>query len=147
MGFSLTGTHVVFFIVAVMVASSVSGIFMAVTFDINNSLSKKGERVQNQLDTEFKIINDNKNIPSSSGSYLFYMKNIGKGTIVSSNETFQVFVDGEIVPISDYNFSVNKLTEGDISTIYISTGFISDGTHKIRLVGPHAIEDDFEFEI
>jgi len=55
MGFSLTGTHVIFFIASVIIAGAVSGIFVAITYDVSNSLSSRGERVQDQLDIEFKI--------------------------------------------------------------------------------------------
>jgi len=40
-GFSLTGTHAIFFIASVIVAGAVSGVFMAVTTDISTSLSDR----------------------------------------------------------------------------------------------------------
>ena len=98
MGFSLTGTHVVFFIASIIVAGTVSGVFIAATLNVSSSLSQKSERVKSQLDTEFSIINDNENIPSASGYYHFYLKNIGSGTLVTTNSTFHVFVDGDIDP-------------------------------------------------
>ena len=77
MGFSLTGTHMIFFIAAIIVAGTVSGVFIAVTMNVSNSLSERGKRVQEQLDTDFEIINDPDNIPQSGSDYLFYLKNIG----------------------------------------------------------------------
>ena len=75
MGFSLTGTHVIFFIAAVIVAGMVSGVFIAVTMDVSTSLSERGKRVQEQLDTDFEIINDPDNIPQSGSDYLiFYLQ-------------------------------------------------------------------------
>ena len=46
MGFSLTGTHVVFFIASVLIAGAVSGVFIAVITDVSNSFSYRGERVE-----------------------------------------------------------------------------------------------------
>ena len=40
MGFSLTGTHVIFFIAAVIVAGMVSGVFIAEIMNITTSLSQ-----------------------------------------------------------------------------------------------------------
>ena len=54
MGFSLTGTHVIFFIASVIIAGSVSGVLIAVINDVSNSLSDRGDRVEEQLDTECK---------------------------------------------------------------------------------------------
>jgi archaellum component FlaG (FlaF/FlaG flagellin family) len=147
MGFSLTGAHIVFFVAAVIVAGTVSGVFIAVTLDISNSLSEKGKRISEQLDTEFKIINDPKNIPLSSGYYLFYLKNVGNRKITTTNETFQIFIDGEIISSSNYNFSNDSVSPTDYTTINVSQTLFNPGYHVIRLIGPYSVEDEFVFEI
>lgn len=147
MGFSLAGTHVIFFIVSVIIASTVSGVIVAVITDISNSLSDRGERVQEQLDTEFKIINDPGNIPTSGSDYLFYIKNIGGNELVTSNETFQLFVDGDLVAIANYNFSDSSIQPDEVTTIYVDNSEISAGDQTFRVVGPQAIEDEFTFTI
>jgi flagellar protein FlaG len=63
MGFSLTGAHVIFFIAAVIVAGMVSGVFIAITMNVTTSLQNRGDRVKEQLDTDFSIINDPNIIP------------------------------------------------------------------------------------
>lgn len=147
MGFSLTGTHVIFFIASVIIASAVSGVLVAVITDVSNSLSDRGERVQEQLDTEFKIINDPDNIPTSGSDYLFYIKNIGGNELVTSNETFQLFVDGDLVAIANYNFSDSSIQPDEVTTIYVDNSEISAGDQTLRVVGPQAIEDEFTFII
>ena len=147
MGFSLTGTHVIFFIASVIIASAVSGVIVAVITDVSNSLSDRGERVQEQLDTEFKIINDPDYIPTSGSDYLFYIKNIGGNEIVTSNETFQLFVDGDLVAIANYNFSDSSIQPDKVTTIYVDNSEISAGDQTLRVVGPQAIEDEFTFII
>lgn len=147
MGFSLTGTHVIFFIAAVIAASAVSGVLIAVTTDLSKSLSERGDRVQKHLDTEFKIINDPDHIPSSGNNYLFYLKNIGAGELPTTNETFHLFVDGEIIVIENYSFSDNSIKPDEVTTLYIDDSEISTGDHTLRVVGPQAIEDEFTFTI
>lgn len=147
MGFSLTGTHVIFFIASVIAAVTVSGIFMAATNNISTSLSDRGKRIQEQLDTEFRIINDPQNIPEVSGYYRFYLKNIGSNTLQTTNQTFQVFIDGDLVAITNYNFSDDTTAPNEVTTIHISNSEISQGDHTLRVVGPQAIDDTFEFII
>jgi len=147
MGFSLTGAHVIFFVAAVIVAGAVSGVFIAITMDLSTSLSERGERLQEQLDTDFEIINDPNNIPSSNGYYIFYLKNIGKGKIATSNETFQLFVDGEIITIENYYFGDDYLPSSNVTEIYVATSKVSSGDKILRVVGPLAIEDEFAFKI
>jgi len=147
MGFSLTGTHVIFFIAAVIVASAVSGVFIAVTMNVSTSLSERGDRIQEQLDTDFKIINDNENVPNVSGHYRFYLKNIGGKKLITTNETFQLFIDGDIILTANYNFSDTSIKTGEVTTIYVDNSEISSGDHTLRVVGPQAIEDEFTFTI
>jgi flagellar protein FlaG len=147
MGFSLTGAHVIFFVAAVIVAGAVSGIFIAITMDVSSSLSERGDRLQEQLDTDFKIINDPNNIPSSGGYYIFYLKNIGKNRLETSNETFQLFVDGEIIPIENYSFEKSFLPASNVTEIYVDTSKIPSGDRNLRVIGPIASEDEFAFKI
>ena len=147
MGFSLTGSHVVFFIAAVIVAGAVSGVMVAVTNDVTSSFAERGERVRDQLDIEFKIINDPDNIPSEGSNYLFYLKNIGRTEIPTTNTTFQIFIDGEIVVVANYNFSDDTVQTDDYVTLYVLTSEISAGDHTLRIVGPQAIDDEFDFTI
>ncbi len=144
MGFSLTGTHVIFFIAAVIAAGMVSGVFIAITLNVSTSLSNVGDRLKEQLDTDFSVINDPNAIPVQGGYYLFYLKNIGGKTLSTTNQTFQVFLDGEIIPSSHYYFNDSTLVMQDITTLFVNAT-IAVGDHTLRLVGPQATENEFMF--
>ena len=149
MGFSLTGAHVIFFVAAVIVAGTVSGVFIAVTMNVSTSLSYRGDRIQEQLDTDFKIINDPNNIPLSGDSNyrIFYLKNIGGKKLATTNETFQLFIDGQIVDTPDYNFSDISIQPSEYTSVYVDKNLISSGDQILRVVGPMAVEDEFTFTI
>ena len=147
MGFSLTGAHVIFFVAAVIVAGTVSGIFIGITSNVSTSLSNRGDRIQEQLDTDFTIINDPKNIPTEGSDYIFYIKNTGGKKLITTNETFQLFMDGEIIATANYNFSDDSIQASEYTKIYVAQSIISPGDHTLRVVGPLAVEDEFTFEI
>ena len=149
MGFSVTGTHVIFFIASVIAAGAVSSVFIAVTNDVSSSLSDRGDRVQEQLDTDFEIINDPDNIPKNGAEtyYIFYLKNIGGNKLITSNTTFHVFVDGEIVVTGNYYFGDSSIQTSAVTELYVKTTEIAVGEHILRVVGPLAIEDEFAFTI
>lgn len=147
MGFSLTGTHVIFFVSSVIIAGTVSAVFMAVIMNTTISLSDRGDRMQEQLDTEFKIINDNENIPNEDNYYLFYLKNIGRNNLITTNVTYQLFVDGDLISMKNYYFSNDSFYPGDVVTIYIANAEISSGDHILKIVGPLALSDEFMFTI
>ncbi len=147
MGFSLSGTHVVFFIASVIIASAVSGVFITVINDVMTSFSERGKRIEENLDTKFKIINDPDSIPTSVSDYLFYVKNIGIGELATTNETFNIFIDGEIVVSLNYNFSDNSIQPDEVTTLFVDNSEISAGEHTLRAVGPLDIVDEFIFTI
>ena len=144
MGFSLTGTHVIFFIAAVIVAGMVSGVFIAVTMNVTTSLSDRGDRVKEQLDTDFAIINDPNTIPITGAYYIFYLKNIGGAKLTTTNQTFQVFIDGELIAIANYYFGNTSITVEAVTNLYVNTT-LTTGDHTLRVVGPQAIDKDFTF--
>jgi len=144
MGFSLTGTHVIFFIAAVIAAGMVSGVFIAITLNVSTSLSNVGTRLKEQLDTDFSVINDPNTIPMQGDYYLFYLKNIGATTLTTTNQSFQVFLDGEIIPSSHYYFTESSLVMQEVTTLFVNAT-IAVGDHTLRLVGPQATEDEFMF--
>jgi archaeal flagellar protein FlaG len=144
MGFSLTGTHVIFFVAAVIVAGMVSGVFIAVTMNVTTSLSSRGDRVAQQLDTDFDIINDPSIIPLIGSYYHFYLKNIGGARLTTTNQTFQVFIDGELIGISQYYFENTSIPIEGITTLYVNTT-LTTGDHTLRVVGPQAVDKEFIF--
>ena len=144
MGFSLTGTHVIFFIAAVIVAGMVSGVFIAVTMNVTTSLSDRGDRVKEQLDTDFAIINDPNTIPIIGAYYIFYLKNIGGAKLTTTNQTFQVFIDGELIAAANYYFGNTSITVEAVTNLYVNTT-LTTGDHTLRVVGPQAIDKDFTF--
>jgi flagellar protein FlaG len=144
MGFSLTGTHVIFFVAAVIVAGMVSGVFIAVTMNVTTSLSDHGNRVADQLNTDFIIINDPNIIPLTGPYYTFYLKNVGGARLTTTNQTFQVFLDGELIGISQYYFENTSIPIEGITALYVNTT-IASGDHILRIVGPHAVDQEFDF--
>jgi len=147
MGFSLTGSHVIFFVAAVIVSGAVSGVFLVVTTNISGSFSEKGKRVEEQLDTDFTFINDPQLIPLSNNNYLFYVKNIGAAHIPTSADTFQVFIDGVIIPNTNFSFTNVSIFSSEYTTLMVNATLIDAGYHSIRLVGPQAVDDTFTFKI
>ena len=147
MGFDLTATTVIFFAASVIVAGAVSGIFISVSNNLDKSLSQRMDKMREQVNTEFMIINDHEEIPKENGYYFFYLKNIGDNNLVTTNETFQLLIDGNIVSKTSYNFSLDCIKPGKIATIYVDTSAISSGDHNLMLIGSNGVKKDFIFKI
>lgn len=147
MGFDLSATAVIFFIASLIVAGSVSYVFLDASNKIDNSLSQKLDKMREQINTEFMIINDHEDIPDENGYYLFYLKNIGNNNIVTTNQSLQLLIDGLIISNTNYYSSVNYIQPGEVATIYVDTNMIGSGDHNLIVVGDIAIKKDFIFKI
>ena len=147
MGFSLTSTHIIFFITAISLAGIVSGIFISITMDISNEFSKRGRILADEINIDFQVINDPDNIPEVGGYYIFYIKNTGENKIITDNETFQVFIDGTLVPKAKYYLTPSYIYPPDVAELHVDNSTISSGTHKLKTVGPYGISDTFIFTI
>jgi len=147
MGFDLTATTVIFFAASVIVAGVVSGIFINVSNNLDKSLSQRLDKMREQVDTDFMIINDHENIPEENGYYLFYLKNVGDNNLVTNNDTIQLLIDGVILSKTGYYFSINQIQPGEISTIYVDSNLISSGDHNLRVIDNIGIKKDFIFKI
>ena len=145
MGFSLTGTHVIFFIASIIIAGVVSGVFIAVTTDVTNSFSLRGEKFKERLEVDYKIINDPENIPLSGNFYLFYLKNIGDRQIITTNNTLLIQIDGELIKPENYSFSPSVIQPDQVTILSIDNSDIPSGYHKLRVIGPQDINDEFIF--
>ena len=60
-------TQMLFFIAAIVVAVSVSGVLIGVSNSMANELKVKSETMSNEMGTEIKIINDPRHVPYQNG--------------------------------------------------------------------------------
>jgi archaellum component FlaG (FlaF/FlaG flagellin family) len=75
------------------------------------------------------------------------LKNIGERKIPTTNDTFTLFIDGELVERDNYNFSDNSIQKEEYTILYIDISEISAGDQVIRIVGPQDIVDEMTFTI
>ena len=149
MGFGESASHIIFFIAAVMVASSAATVMSITTYKISLNLAEESKHLREVISTDFKIINDPVNIPTESvGSekyYVFYVKNIGIESFPFTKNTLTVLIDGKVV-----QFEVNpngELKSGEVGKILVKFSEVGYGNHKMKIVLHNGISDSFEFTI
>jgi flagellar protein FlaG len=133
-------SELIMFIVAVIVAGSVAGALAYVTNDIAHGINEHGAVVADQLRMDFAIINDPNDIPTdTNGDYMFYIKNIGKMSFPFSNDSVQVFIDGNIIPPANLTFTdvnnnaITSIDPYEVGVIHVHTT-IDTGYHRIQVV-------------
>ncbi len=148
MGAGTSATHIIFFIVSVVISLGVAGALFMNVQSISNAAIAGSKTLSEQLKTDITVINDPDKIPydPSSGIYTFYVKNTGQADLSATHIT--VLIDGTFVPDGSLNKTIieggTMWQTGDVLNIN-ATVTIAPGSHKIRVMAENGVEDEFEF--
>lgn len=139
-------SHMVFFIAAVVIATSVSAILYTAAYKVSLGIEEQGESFKKLLGTDFEIINDPTQIPynADQGYYEFYIKNTGTEEIVIDPSVTTVLIDGSIV---DFDSSDYSLKTAEVATLYVYAYPLDSGDHKLIVILENGISRSFEFQV
>jgi flagellar protein FlaG len=146
MGADTSATHMIFFIVSVVISLGVAGALFMNVQSISNAATMGSKTLSEQLKTDITVINDPDTIPYAGGVYTFYVKNTGKAALSTAYIT--VLIDGIVVPGNNLSKTILEggtvWQIGDVLQIEV-TATIAPGSHKIRVMTDNGVEDEFEF--
>ena len=138
-------THMVFFITALIIATSVSAILYTTAYKVSLGIEEQGNSFKKLLGTDFDIINDPTNIPydSVNGYYEFYIKNTGNEEIVIDPSLTTVLIDGTIVNFTSSDYS---LKSAEVGILYVYAYPLAPGDHKLVVILDNGVSRTFEFQ-
>jgi flagellar protein FlaG len=139
-------TQMFFFIAAIVVAVSVSGVIIGISNSMVNELKMKSDTLRTELGTDIEIVNDPRKVPYTDGNLTIYLKNVGDITLKYNN--IVILIDGQYVNgtsvVNEYSggiWPIGKTVEMQI-TVSLSTG-----DHEIKAVMPNGVSDTMSFRI
>ena len=148
MGAETSSTHLIFFIVAMIIAASVAGMIYTNVNAVVNSTQSASSTLSRQLQTDITIINDPGNIPESENTYTFYVKNTGKSTLTT--ELVSVLINGVYIDDKD----VNRTVIGGTTTVWRTSEVLQldvtcestlSGDNDLRVITENGVDDFLEF--
>ncbi|MFO8110774.1 MAG: hypothetical protein R6U17_09710 [Thermoplasmata archaeon] len=145
MGFSISSTHLVFFIMSMVAASVVAGAFIQTSFSVRDSIVDTEAVVSEGMRTNIDIINDPKNVPNDP--LLIYVKNTGSTSFNVSNIDVLVngtYVSSPAISIVGSNDTVWRPME--VITIEIDIE-LPQGDHWVKVRAGSRADDDLKFSI
>ena len=151
MGAETSSTHLIFFIVAMIIAAGVAGVIYTNVNAVANATQSAGNTLSQQLQTDITIINDPGNIPKSGNVYTFYVKNTGKKTLTT--ELVSVLVNGVYIPDEDVQKTVigggttTTWQPTDVLQLDISYPGMPNGDNYLRVITENGVDDSLEFTI
>lgn len=143
MGVSESSTQLIFFIAAMVVASTVVAVGTKMVYDLSAGINNRSEEMKDQMSTDIEIINDPTMVPNDP--LLIYVKNVGRTTL--NHELVTVSVDG--VPVSNYTLSLtgNRTAFWEpTSVLTISVPVhLAAGDHTVTVTTENGVSDQFSF--
>ncbi|HDD59473.1 MAG: hypothetical protein DRN35_00210 [Thermoplasmata archaeon] len=143
MGFSLSSSHMIFFIGALIVASSAMAIMVNVILTISTNVESRGEDLSNKILSDITIINDPENIPQDP--LTIYVKNTGR---VKLDTTLDIFLDNEYIKnatVTQLDNNTDLWQPGEIVMITIPGVSLSSGEHTIIVITSSGVSDRLVF--
>lgn len=151
MGAETSSTHLIFFIVAMIIAAGVAGVIYTNVNAIANASHASSNTLAQQLRTDITIINDPDNIPVSGNVYTFYALNTGKSTLSTVYVSVLIngvyFVEDDIQKTIINGGSTTTWRPEDILQIDITFPGMPDGDNNIKVITENGVYDSFEFTI
>lgn len=151
MGAETSSTHLIFFIVAMIIAAGVAGVIYTNVNAVANATQSAGNTLSQQLQTDITIINDPGNIPKSGDIYTFYVKNTGKSTLTT--ELVSVLINGVYIPDDDVQKTVmgggttTVWRTSEVLQLDVTYASMPSGDNNLRLITENGVDDSFEFTI
>lgn len=145
MGFSVSSTHMVFFVASMLVASVVAGVVVKSTFSVRDGISTKQKEIEDNLKTDIEIINDPGNMPNDP--LKVYVKNTGSTEINKSD--VNLLINGTLYPSTNITIiDGGGYIWGPTEVISIEAGIeLPPGDHWLKVIGSNRVNARFKFSI
>ena len=143
MGMSTSSTQLVFFIAAMVLASSLVALFAETISSMSDGVKTRGDDVYDKLMTDITIINDPNFMDNDP--VIVYVKNTGQ---VKLSTVVDVLLDNQ-PQISNLNSTVmdgDEWDPGNILKVEIDTS-LSSGEHTVKVISSNGESDLLSFRL
>ncbi len=138
MGFSTSGTHMIFFIASLLVAVSLVTVFIATVYSISGSMRESSNLLSARMTTKIEIINDPTEVPNNPVK--IYVKNIGSSVLDQNSLT--ILIDGEVIVPSSVSVIGGGTYWNSTETVTITINSnLSAGEHFVKVVTASGVYD------
>lgn len=147
---SLATSEMIFFIATLVLSISVVGVLGGQTAHLALGMQNSSSGTSSLIQTDFQIINDPSHIPNSNG-YSFYIKNTGENSIVFTNSTVSVLINGTLlsgneITLTSPQQNSGQLMPSQVGTIVVNTT-ISSGYNQITVTLSNGLSKSMEFQV
>jgi archaellum component FlaG (FlaF/FlaG flagellin family) len=139
-------TQTIFFVAAIVVAASLSGVFIGLSSNMATAIEKRATNFSDKLDTSIKVINDPAFMPYNDSNLTLYIKNTG--SIILLPTDMIVMIDGLLQNDSSWAImgGATQWVPGIVLEVHLNI-ILANGDHTAKVVISNGISDSMGFRI
>lgn len=146
---SVSSTHLVLFIAAILVAASLAGTVTEGATQLGSAISDQGQQRAEDIDAEIEVVSDAGSPESvydhASGTLTLYVKNVGGSTIPADPDVISVLVNGEYqTDVETTVLDANSWGAGDLLRLRVDVSLQPRADTRV-VVTPTGARDRFRF--
>lgn len=137
---SVSASHLIIFIAAMLVATAVAGTLTAEVNRLSSAIDEQGLDVSKDVRTDIEVISDSgsANCCHDEGNVTLLVKNTGSQNLPKDANQVDILVNGsyepdiEIVEIVDSGET--EWNTGNVARINATVGTLSSGDHRVKII-------------
>ncbi len=146
---SLATSEMIFFIATLVLSVSVVGVLGGQTAHLTMGMENSAKGTSSLIQTDFQIINDPSHVPYDNG-YVFYIKNTGENSIVFTNNSISVLINGTMMTGSLLNVispnNSGQILPSQVGELVVNTT-IGSGYSQITVTLSNGLSKNMEFQV
>ncbi len=146
---SLATSEMIFFIATLVLSVSVVGVLGGQTAHLTMGMENSAKGTSSLIQTDFQIINDPSHVPYNNG-YVFYIKNTGENSIVFTNSSVSVLINGTLMTGSLLNVispgNSGQILPSQVGELVVNTT-IGSGYNQITVTLSNGLSKNMEFQV
>ena len=146
---SLATSEMIFFIATLVLSVSVVGVLGGQTAHLTMGMENSAKGTSSLIQTDFQIINDPSHVPYDNG-YVFYIKNTGENSIIFTNNSISVLINGTLITGSLLNVispgSSGQILPSQVGELVVNIP-IGPGYNQITVTLSKGLSKSMEFQV
>ena len=148
---SVSVSHLIIFIAAMVIAASVAGLLTTTVDDISNAIEDQGLSTGEEIRSDISIINDAGSTETADGNLTLYVKNTGDNQLPTQPRQIDILINGQFVTFDASRISLldgaDVWGDGVVAEIVVDVGGVDIRTGENRAkVSVTGGEDVFVWE-
>lgn len=143
---SAAATHIIFLILAVIVAASVGALIIQSSLMVADEAGRQARSMAGSMETDLAIINDPRSVPHDDAGLTLYVKNVGTAEIDPAE--LSVFLDGVYAPFETCLLhGAASWSPGRVLQLNVTAPALPAGDHHVTVVFSADTSDRLDFHI